>query len=100
MKNEELRSQLEKLHNELHQSPAIDSQQRELLRTVADEIQALLKRDDIQQHHYTSLSERLSDAVAKLALHEMCLLHEMSTPCTKSGSYPHAPKLKAPVSFF
>jgi len=33
---------------------------------VADEIQALLKRDDIQQHHYTSLSERLNDAVAKL----------------------------------
>jgi len=66
MKNEELRSQLEKLHNELHQSPAIDSQQRELLRTVADEIQALLKRDDIQQHHYTSLSERLNDAVAEL----------------------------------
>ena len=66
MKTEELRSQLEKLHNELHQSPAIDSQQRELLRTVADEIQALLKRDDIQQHHYTSLSERLNDAVAEL----------------------------------
>lgn len=66
MKNEELRSQLEKLHNELHQSPAIDSQQRELLRMVADEIQALLKRDDIQQHHYTSLSERLNDAVAEL----------------------------------
>jgi hypothetical protein len=66
MKNEELRSQLEKLHNELHQSPTIDLRQRELLRTVADEIQALLKRDDIQQHHYTSLSERLNDAVAKL----------------------------------
>jgi hypothetical protein len=66
MKNEELRSQLEKLHNELHQSPAIDSQQRELLRMVADEIQALLKRDDIQQHHYTSLSERLNGAVAEL----------------------------------
>jgi hypothetical protein len=65
MKNEELRSQLEKLHNELHQSPAIDSQHRELLQTLADEIQALLKRDDIQQHHYTSLSERLNDAVAE-----------------------------------
>ena len=66
MKNEELRSQLEKLHNELNQSPDIDSQQRELLQTLADEIQALLKRDDIQQHHYTSLSERLNDAVAEL----------------------------------
>ena len=66
MKNEELRAQLEQLHNELHQSPAIDSQQRELLQTLADEIQSLLKRDDIQQHHYTSLSERLNDAVAEL----------------------------------
>ena len=66
MKNEELRSQLEKLHNELHQSSALDLQQRELLQTLADEIQALLKRDDLQQHHYTSLSERLNDAVAEL----------------------------------
>jgi hypothetical protein len=66
MKNEELRSQLEKLHNELHQSPALDLQQRELLQTLADEIQALLKRDEIQRHHYATLSERLNDAVAEL----------------------------------
>ena len=66
MKNEELRSQLEKLQNELHQSPTIDLRQRELLQTLADEIQALLKRDDLQQHHYTSLSERLNNAVAEL----------------------------------
>ena len=66
MKNEEFRSQLEKLHNELHQSHALDMQQRELLQTLADEIQALLKRDEIQRHHYTSLSERLNDAVAEL----------------------------------
>ena len=45
MKDEELRSQLEKLLLELHQSPALDLQQRELLQTLADEIQALLKRD-------------------------------------------------------
>lgn len=66
MKNEEFRSQLEKLHNELHQTHALDMQQRELLQTLADEIQALLKRDEIQRHHYTSLSERLNDAVAEL----------------------------------
>ena len=65
MKNEELRSQLEKLHHELHQSPALDLQQRKLLQTLADEIQVLLKRDEIQRHHYTSLSERLNDAVAE-----------------------------------
>lgn len=66
MKNEELRSQLAKLHTELHQTRDLDLQQRELLQTLADEIQALLKRDEIQQHHYTSLSERLNDAVAQL----------------------------------
>lgn len=65
MKNEELRSQLEKLHNELHQNPAFDLQQRELLQTLADEIQTILKRDEIKQHHYTSLSDRLTDAVAE-----------------------------------
>lgn len=66
MNNEELRSQLEKLHNELHQSSGLDPQQRELLQTLADEIQALLKRDEIERHHYTSLSERLNNAVADL----------------------------------
>ncbi|HEU4769237.1 MAG TPA: DUF4404 family protein [Pyrinomonadaceae bacterium] len=66
MKTEELRSQLEKLHNELRQSHALDLQQRELLQTLADEIQALLKKDEIQRHHYTSLSQRLNDAVAEL----------------------------------
>ena len=66
MKNEELRTQLESLHDELHHADPLDLQQRELLKTLADEIQALLKRDEIQRHHYTSLSERLNDAVAKL----------------------------------
>ena len=66
MQNEELRSQLEKLHNELHQSPALDLQQRELLQTLADDIQALLERNEIQEHHYKTLSERLNNAVAEL----------------------------------
>ena len=66
MKTENLRSQLEELHNELQQSQGLDSQQRELLQTLADEIQSLLKRDEIQRHHYTSLSERLNGAVAEL----------------------------------
>ena len=66
MKNEELRTQLEKLHDQLHQADSLDLQQRELLQTLADEIQVLLKRDENQRHHYTSLSERLNDAVAEL----------------------------------
>lgn len=66
MNIEELRTQLAKLHDELHHAGPLDLQQRELLKTLADEIQALLKRDEIQRHHYTSLSERLNDAVAEL----------------------------------
>jgi len=66
MNNEQLRTQLEKLHDELHQADSLDLQQRERLRMLADEIQALLKRDEIQRHHYTSLSERLNNAVAEL----------------------------------
>ena len=66
MNNEELRTQLATLHNKLHQADPLDLQQRELLQTLVDDIQALLKRDEIQRHHYTSLSERLNDAVAEL----------------------------------
>ncbi|HEY0726358.1 MAG TPA: DUF4404 family protein [Pyrinomonadaceae bacterium] len=66
MKNEELRSQLEKLHHELHQTQGLNLQQRELLQTLADEIQALLKRDEIQQHHYVGLSKRFTEVVAEL----------------------------------
>ena len=66
MNNEELRSQLAKLHNELNQTDGLDLQQRELLHTLAYEIQTLLKIYDIKQHHYTTLSERLNDAVAEL----------------------------------
>jgi hemoglobin-like flavoprotein len=66
MNSEQLRTQLEKLHDELHQADPLDLQQRERLQTLADEIQALHKRDEIQPHHYTSLSERLNDAVAEL----------------------------------
>ena len=66
MNNEELHTQLEKLHDELHQADPLDLQQRELLQTLADEIQALLKRDKIQPHHYRSLSERLNDARGEL----------------------------------
>jgi hypothetical protein len=66
MKNEELRSQLENLHDELHKTHDLDLQQRELLRRLADEIQTLLKREQNRRHNYTSLSARLNDAVAEL----------------------------------
>lgn len=66
MTNEKLRTQLEDLHAELQKAAALDTRQRELLRTLADDINHLLSRDENEPYHYRSLSERLSDDVAQL----------------------------------
>jgi hypothetical protein len=66
MNNEQLRAQLEQLHAELQQADAIGSQQRELLQARANDIEQLLKREDVKPHHYTGLGERLSQDVAQL----------------------------------
>jgi hypothetical protein len=66
MNNEQLRAQLEQLHAELQQADAIDPQQREMLRARANDIEQLLKREEIKPHHYTGLGERLSEDVAQL----------------------------------
>jgi len=66
MNNEQLRTRLEQLHAELQKADAIDQQQREKLQARANEIEQLLKREEIKPHHYTVLSERLSEDVAQL----------------------------------
>lgn len=66
MNNEQLRAQLEQLHAELQQADAIDPQQREMLQARANDIEQLLKREEIKPHHYTGLGERLSEDVAQL----------------------------------
>ena len=66
MNNEQLRAQLEQLHAELQQADAIDPQQREMLQARADDIEQLLKREEIKPHHYRSLRERLGEDVAEL----------------------------------
>jgi hypothetical protein len=66
MTNEQLRTQLEHLHAELQQADALDTQQRELLETLANDIQQLLTRAESHPQHYGSLGERLSEAVAQL----------------------------------
>jgi hypothetical protein len=45
---------------------ALDPQQRELLLTRANDIEQLLKQDEIEPHHYRTLSERLSEDLAQL----------------------------------
>jgi hypothetical protein len=66
MNNEQLRAQLEQLHAELQQADAIDPQQPEMLQARANDIEQLLKREEIKPHHYTGLGERLSEDVAQL----------------------------------
>lgn len=66
MNNEQLRAQLEQLHAELQQADALDPQQRERLQARANDIEQLLKREEIKPHHYTGLGERLSEDVAQL----------------------------------
>jgi Domain of unknown function (DUF4404) len=66
MNNEELRSQLERLHTELGQTETVDAPQRELLKTLEGDIQELLGREQNQPHHYRTLGGRLNEAVAQL----------------------------------
>jgi DNA repair exonuclease SbcCD ATPase subunit len=66
MNNEQLRAQLEQLHAELRRATSLGPQQREMLQARADDIQELLKREEIKPHHYHSLRERLSEDVAEL----------------------------------
>ena len=66
MNNEQLRAQLEHLHAELRQASGLGPQQREMLQARADDIEQLLKREEIKPHHYTGLGERLSEDVAQL----------------------------------
>ena len=66
MNNETVRELLEQLHDELNQTETVDEHQRELLRTLENDIQELLGREQNQPHHYRGLGERLSEAVAQL----------------------------------
>lgn len=66
MNTDQLRQQLEHLRAELKQADALDPQQRELLLTRANDIEQLLKQEEIEPHHYRSLSERLTEDLAQL----------------------------------
>jgi len=66
MNNEQLRVQLEQLHAELQQADAVDPQQRDILQARAEDIEQLLKQEEIKPHHHTGLGERLSEDVAEL----------------------------------
>lgn len=66
MDREQLKDQLEHLRAELRQADASDPQQRELLSTRADDIEQVLKQEEIEPHHYRGLGERLNEDLAQL----------------------------------
>ena len=66
MDDQQLRHDLEKLRAELHRTESLDENQREMLRTLAADIEDLLGRKTNHPQHYKGLRERLREAVAEL----------------------------------
>ena len=66
MSQDKLRADLENLHEELKQTESIDDEERQLLRTLANDIRALLAGAEEPQEQYSGLGDQLRDAIAKL----------------------------------
>jgi len=66
MDAEKLQTQLELLHAELLHADSLEPQHRDILQKLADDIEQLLKRDQIRPHDYQRLSEKLREQIAQL----------------------------------
>ena len=66
MTAQQLHEKLKLLHDELDQVEFTDSNQREILKKVASEIQDMLARPEEGIQHYRGLGERLKEAVAQI----------------------------------
>ena len=66
MSQDKLRADLEALQSELKQTTSIDKDERQLLQTLADDIQTLLSRAEEPSEQYSGLGDQLRDAIAKL----------------------------------
>ncbi|HZT60798.1 MAG TPA: DUF4404 family protein [Pyrinomonadaceae bacterium] len=66
MIDRELQRRLEQLQEELRRVGAPDEEEREILRSLSEEIDALLSRDERHEQQYRGLAGRLRDAAAKL----------------------------------
>ncbi len=66
MDRQQVREKLKLLHDELDQVELPDSNQREILKKVASEIQDMLARQEEGIEHYSGLGERLKEAVAQI----------------------------------
>ena len=66
MDKQTLRGQLEELHAELQQVESLDANEREMLQNLARDVQEALSREDDSTQHYSSLGDRLREAVAQV----------------------------------
>jgi hypothetical protein len=66
MDRQQVHEKLKLLHDELDQVELPDSNQREILKKVASEIQDMLARQEVGMDHYGGLSKRLKEAVAQI----------------------------------
>ena len=66
MDQQKLHGHLEELHAELQQVESPDATQQEIIQSVARDVKDVLGKSGDQPHHYSGLSERLSEAVAQL----------------------------------
>jgi hypothetical protein len=66
MDKQKLHLDLERLHAELAQVESPDSTERQMLEKLAGEIQKILGPEESKPEHYSSLSERLREAVAEV----------------------------------
>jgi septation ring formation regulator EzrA len=66
MDKQQIREQLEQLHVELQQGGSVDSQEREVLQSLASDIREILERAEDDTQTYGGLGERLKEAVAQL----------------------------------
>jgi hypothetical protein len=63
MNDQDLRELLEKLHNELERTEAMDEKGNEMLRHLDTDIQNLLKRSGAKAETDESMLERLQDTI-------------------------------------
>jgi Domain of unknown function (DUF4404) len=66
MDKQRLREQLQELHAELQQAESLDTNEREMLQGLAQEIQEILRREDDHPQHYSSLGDQLRDVIAQV----------------------------------
>ena len=66
MDRQQVHEKLKLLHDELDRAELPDSNQREILKKVASEIQDMLARHEVGEDRYVGLNERLKEAVAQI----------------------------------